>query len=120
MRGRVVGLSVGAAVLAAHAVSLMAQDWPQWRGPSRDGVVPSSQVPSHWPASFAPVWRLEVGEGYASPVLSEGRVFVHSRRDPQEAVTAVDAAKGTVLWRQEYTAAYQKNQYAVRMAKGPN
>jgi outer membrane protein assembly factor BamB len=107
-------------IICAAARDGLAQDWPQWRGPARDGSVPASQAPREWPASYAQAWRVEVGEGYSSPVLADGRVFVHSRRDPQESVTAIDAASGKVIWRQDYAAPYQKNQYAVRMGKGPN
>ena len=106
------------------AVSVSAQvpatrDWTQWRGPNRDGVVPAAQVPQ-WPAAFGSAWRVDVGEGYSSPVVAGARVFVHSRKDPREIVTAIDLATGKTIWQQEYDAAYQKNQYAVRMAKGPN
>jgi len=97
-----------------------AQEWTQWRGPSRDGVVSPATVPRDWPESLRRAWRVEIGEGYSSPVLSKGRVFVHSRRDPEELVTAVDAATGKIVWQQKYQAPFTKNQYAVRMAKGPN
>jgi outer membrane protein assembly factor BamB len=63
---------------------------------------------------------VEIGEGYSSPVLSGSRVFVHSRKDPQELVTALDAKTGAVLWQGEYAAAFNKNGYAVKMGKGPN
>jgi outer membrane protein assembly factor BamB len=96
------------------------QDWVQWRGPSRDGVVASGTVPPAWPTAVKPVWRVEVGEGYSSPVVAGNRVFVHSRRDPEELVTAVDMQSGKVLWQQKYPAPFAKNQYAIRMAKGPN
>jgi outer membrane protein assembly factor BamB len=95
-------------------------EWPQWRGPGRDGVVPATQAPADWPAGFGSAWRVELGEGYSSPVVAGTRVFVHSRKDPKEIVTAVDLATGKTLWQQEYDAPYQKNQYAVRMGKGPN
>ena len=97
-----------------------AQDWGQWRGPSRDGTVPAAVVPKTWPAATTRTWQVEVGEGYASPVAAEGRAFIHSRRDPNEVVTAIDLASGKVLWQQTYPAAFQKNQYATQMAKGPN
>ena len=100
--------------------SANAQDWTQWRGPARDGVVPSSSTPVSWPASLRPVWRVAVGEGYSSPVVSRGRAFVHGRQDPDEIVMAIDLASGKVLWQQKYHAPFQKNQYAVKMAKGPN
>ncbi len=97
-----------------------AQDWPQWRGPSRDGFVPASNVPASWPDSLRRAWRVEIGEGYSSPVVADGRVFVHSRRDPDEIVMALDLANGRILWQQKYPVTFEKNQYAVRMAKGPN
>ncbi len=100
--------------------STVAQDWHQWRGPSRDGSIPAAAVPSKWPASFKPVWRVEIGEGYSSPVVSDGTVFVHSRRDPEEVVMAVNLASGKMIWEQKYQADFKKNQYAVQMAKGPN
>jgi outer membrane protein assembly factor BamB len=99
---------------------IRAQDWPQFRGPSRDGAVAPASVPKVWPASYAPAWRVEVGEGYSSPVVVNGKVFVHSRRDPRELVTALDLSTGKVLWQQSYAGDYQKNSYAVRMGKGPN
>ena len=106
-------------MLAAASASF-AQDWSQWRGPSRDGQLSATAVPKAWPTSVKEAWRVAVGEGYSSPVVSGRRVFVHSRRDPEEVVTAVDLDTGKVLWEQKYQAPFAKNQYAVRMAKGPN
>ncbi len=97
-----------------------AQEWRQWRGPSREGVVASASAPAAWPASLERKWRVEVGEGYSSPVVSQGRVFIHGRRDPEEIISAVDLASGKVIWQQKYAAPFKKNQYAVKMAKGPN
>jgi outer membrane protein assembly factor BamB len=99
---------------------VMAQDWNQWRGPARDGSVTAASSPTTWPASLKPVWRVEIGEGYSSPVVSRGSVFVHGRRDPEEVVVAVNLANGKLLWEQKYAADFKKNQYAVKMAKGPN
>ncbi|HVQ41505.1 MAG TPA: PQQ-binding-like beta-propeller repeat protein [Vicinamibacterales bacterium] len=79
-----------------------------------------AQTPMAWPSTYTRVWKVEVGEGYSSPVLSGGRVFVHSRRDPQEVVTALDAKTGAIAWQSQYPAAFNKNGYAVRMGKGPN
>jgi len=115
---RVHGIAV-AAVLAM-AFTTPAQDWPQWRGPARDGAVATTAIPKAWPAKLETAWRVELGEGYSSPVVSGNRVFVHSRRDPEELVSAVDLATGKILWQQRYTAQFAKNQYASKMAKGPN
>lgn len=97
-----------------------AQEWNQWRGPSRNGNVSDTNAPQTWPESFREVWRVEIGEGYSSPVVANGRIFVNSRRDPDEVVTAINLADGKVIWTQKYPATFQKNQYAVQMAKGPN
>ena len=105
-------------LMVAPAIS--AQEWTQWRGPDRDGFVSEKNAPTNWPEKLDRVWRVEIGEGYSSPVASAGRVFVHSRRDPEEVVTAINIADGKVLWEQKYQAGFKKNQYAVEMAKGPH
>lgn len=102
------------------AQTTFAQDWTQWRGPARDGVVPAANTPASWPASLRRAWRVEIGEGYSSPVVSRGKVFLHARRDPSEVVVAINLADGKILWQQKYSADFKKNQYAVTMAKGPN
>jgi outer membrane protein assembly factor BamB len=108
------------AMLISLASAAAGQEWSQWRGPGRDGLVPASQAPKSWPTSLKQAWRVPTGEGYSSPLFSQGRVFVHARQDPDEVVTAIDYAKGEVLWQKKYPAQFQKNQYAVKMAKGPN
>ena len=97
-----------------------AQEWTQWRGPGRDGFVAEKSAPAPWPQQLQRIWRVEVGEGYSSPVVAGGRAFVHGRRDPEEIVAAINLADGKVVWEQKYQAAFKKNQYAVEMAKGPN
>ena len=101
-------------------MAVVAQDWPQWRGPARDGSVSAASAPAAWPASYIQGWRADIGEGYSSPVVVGGRVFVHSRRDPNEIVTALDLTSGKTVWQHTYDAAYTKNSYATKMAKGPN
>lgn len=93
--------------------------WPQWRGPSRDGIVPPGQSPAAWPEKPTLKWKQAAGEGYSSPIVDRGRVIIHSRKDPEEVVSAFDLASGKPLWRASYQAPFKKNQYAVQMAKGP-
>ncbi len=107
-------------LILLSAQLLSAQEWDQWRGPARDGSVAAGSAPRVWPEQLRQTWRVEVGEGYSSPVVSGGRIFVSSRRDPDELVVALNLADGKILWTQKYPAAFQKNQYAVAMAKGPN
>jgi outer membrane protein assembly factor BamB len=107
-----------AAAVVLGAASLTAQ-WPQWRGPTRDGIVPAASAPASWPEQPTLQWKQQVGEGYSSPVVDDGRVFVHSRKDPQEFVTAFELDTGEEIWRAEYDAPFTKNQYARQMANGP-
>jgi outer membrane protein assembly factor BamB len=102
------------------SLGVAAQDWNQWRGPARNGLVSEKDTPSVWPETWQKSWRVEIGEGYSSPVVANGVAFVHGRRDPEEVVVAISVADGKVLWEQKYVAPYKKNQYAVEMAKGPN
>jgi outer membrane protein assembly factor BamB len=110
-----------AACAALTSVSVLGTsgDWPQWRGPNRSGVVPVTAAPATWPEQLKKGWSVNVGEGYSSPIGGGGRVFVHSRRDPDEVVMALDAATGKVVWEQKYAAPMSKNPYAKEMAKGP-
>lgn len=112
--------TVALVVMFFAATAANAQEWTQWRGPARDGSVSEKNTPAAWPESLKRSWRVEVGEGYSSPVVAAGRVFVHGRRDPEEIVVGVNLADGKVLWQQKYQAVFKKNQYAVEMAKGPN
>lgn len=109
-----------ALVVFTSAITVNAQEWTQWRGPERDGSVTGKNAPAKWPEALQRSWRVEIGEGYSSPVVAAGRVFVHGRRDPEEIVAAINLADGKVVWEQKYSAVFNKNEYAVKMAKGPN
>ncbi len=93
--------------------------WPQWRGPARDGVVPAASVPAAWPDKLSPGWRQAIGEGYSSPVVDDGRVFVLSRSEPDEVVSAFELESGEPIWSARYPSSFTKNQYATMMSKGP-
>ncbi len=117
---RAMNKAILALTLFTSAIITNAQEWTQWRGPARDGSVSGKNVPTKWPDSLQRTWRVEIGEGYSSPIVAGGRVFVHGRRDPEEIVAAINLADGKIVWEQKYQAAFKKNQYAVEMAKGPN
>ena len=116
---RIISAAASICLAASAAAAPAASQWPQWRGPNRDGVVPHASVPAAWPETLTTKWKQTVGEGYASPVVGDGRVYVHSRQDPDEVVTALDLATGKPLWTQRYQASFNKNKYANNMSKGP-
>jgi outer membrane protein assembly factor BamB len=108
-----------ALVLAAMSLTLAAQDWSQWRGPSRTGVTAAFKAPASWPDRPKQVWKVQAGEGHASPVVSGSRAYVFSRVDDREALTAFDVATGKQIWRQTYDAPFQMNSAATGHGKGP-
>ncbi len=109
-------VAIGEAPSVARAESL---DWPQWRGPQRDGRVPGLRARSAWPEALVPAWKLPVGTGHSSPIVGGGRVYQHSREGEDEVVRAIELASGKVLWRQAYPAPYQMNSAATGHGKGP-
>lgn len=100
-------------------VVLLAQDWNQWRGPNRDGVVPAAQAPAVWPKELRSVWKVAAGPGYSSPVVSGGFAFVFTRNGDQETLTKHALANGTKSWTHAYPAPFRQNSYAKEMSKGP-
>ena len=95
-----------------------AQDWPQWRGPNRDGLLAGlDQV--NWPEKLFKKWQIPVGAGHASPVAAAGRIYVHTRVAEDEVVSAIELATGKVLWKDRYAAPYTMNGAATRHGKGP-
>jgi outer membrane protein assembly factor BamB len=110
---------IASCVLLVVTVPTFADDWPQWRGPNRDGVVAAANVPASWPEKPTVQWTAKTGEGYSTPVVAEGRIFVHSRQEPDEIVTALDLATGKQLWTVRYPSSFTKNKYANDMSKGP-
>jgi outer membrane protein assembly factor BamB len=75
-------------------------DWPQWRGPNRDGRSAETGLLKDWPAGGpALAWRATgAGEGYSSFATSQGRVYTLGARGGTEYVIAFDAASGKRLW----------------------
>ena len=93
-------------------------DWPQWRGPTRDGFVDAA-LPAQWPEALKKRWEIPVGEGHASPVVSSNRVVVIARQGDQEIVRALDVASGREVWRAAYPAPYTVNSAAWSHGPGP-
>jgi outer membrane protein assembly factor BamB len=105
-------------VLSVAAVTAGAQDWPQWRGPNRDGAG-SFDVPASWPETLERRWQVEVGEGYATPVLVGDRIYMYTRQGEDEVMTAHSAATGEVIWRTAYPAPFEMFPATAQHGPGP-
>jgi outer membrane protein assembly factor BamB len=91
-----------------RGASARSADWPQWRGPNRDGVVHGVTVPEKWPKTLEEAWKVEVGEGYSSPVVVGGNVYVFTRQNDNEVVLCLAVTSGKEIWRSAaYPAPYK-------------
>ncbi|HEX8150123.1 MAG TPA: hypothetical protein VF591_23265, partial [Pyrinomonadaceae bacterium] len=74
-------------------------EWPQWRGPNRDGLALGVNAPAAWPKELKRNWRVTVGVGHSSPVVSGGMIYQFARQGEDEVLLALDASTGKELWR---------------------
>jgi outer membrane protein assembly factor BamB len=77
-------------------------NWPQWRGPNRDGTLATFAEPKAWPEQLTQRWKIEVGTGYATPIVVGNRVYAFSRQDEHEVMRAIDAGSRKVVWETSY------------------
>jgi len=94
-------------------------DWNQWRGPHRDAVIGPSGSWGRWPAELSRRWRVEIGAGQSSPVVSGDSAFLFSREGDMEVAHALDLQTGRLLWRQGYPAPYDVYPGAASYGSGP-
>ena len=115
------GAPLAAAALVATALpaSLGAGEWPQWRGPTRDGVAADFEAPAAWPEELRRGWSTEVGLGYATPILAGDRMWMFSRQDEEEVLLALDPETGEVLGRSAYPAPFEMMPATARHGPGP-
>jgi outer membrane protein assembly factor BamB len=96
-----------------------ATDWPQWRGPNRDGTLTRFAEPRSWPEQLARRWKIEIGTGYATPIVVANRVFAFSRQQDNEVMRAIDADTGKIIWETSYAAPFKMNPATARHGPGP-
>ncbi len=121
----------GAACLAATLLAaglsvgpLRANDWPQWRGPNRDGVCRETGLLDSFPAGGLKVrWRAPAGWGFSSPVIAQGRVFLADsvvvKPQAKERVRCLDERTGKELWAHIYEVAYEDWAFDPKQEIGP-
>lgn len=75
-------------------------DWPQWRGPNRDGISLDQHLLKEWPAEGPKViWQVEsVGVGYSSLAIAGGRIYTQGDLLGVEHIIALDEKDGHTLW----------------------
>jgi outer membrane protein assembly factor BamB len=90
-------LAVIAMVAAARA-----EDWPGWLGPRRDNS--TTETIAVWKDPPKLLWKAPAGDGNGSPVIADGKVFLHTKvaKKNAERVEAFDAVTGSPLWDKSY------------------
>lgn len=100
-------LLISAAFFAGTS-PVRAGDWPQFLGKTRDGVYADPDIASTWPAEGPKVlWKRDVGQGFAGPVVAEGKLVLFHRVDDKERVECLDAKSGAAVWSADYPTTYQ-------------
>jgi len=107
------------------AAALWAEDWPQWRGPNRDGVWRERGVLEAFPRGGLKVrWRVPVGPGWSSPVVAGGRVYLTdsrlSRPKAEERVLCFAEATGKLFWAYAYEVSYPDWAFTAGQEAGPS
>ncbi len=112
---KTVSLGVPLSCILAAGAALLADDWPQWRGPDRDGTWRETGLVDTFPGpQLAIRWREPVGSGYSGPTVADGRVYVTDRQvEPQqvERVHCLDWQTGRKLWTYRYDCPYESVGY---------
>lgn len=78
---------------------LNGQNSSGWRGDNGNGIVNDFNTPTNWPDELKKDWQVPVGEGDASPVLINNKLYVFVKADNSETVLCLDVAQGKELWR---------------------
>lgn len=96
------------------AEAMHSLDWPQWRGPHRDGIAGDRGLLTVRPEGGPRVvWRAKTGAGFSSPAVAEGRVYLLVQDGDREAVVCWNADSGSELWRHRYPALFSNPEAGV-------
>src|SRR5512137_2830739 len=97
-----------ALIFLSSCVSASAADWPQWRGPNRDGKSLETGLVASWPAGGPRlVWKAQgLGESYSSFAVVGSRLYTQGQQGNQQFVLAIDVNTGKQVWRTPSGRAY--------------
>ena len=92
-------------------LTAIAADWPQWRGPNRDGISKETGINKNWSTSTPKLlWRAPLGAGYSAIAVSQGRLYTMAAKGDSEVVACMDAATGKEIWNTRTDANYESGQ----------
>jgi outer membrane protein assembly factor BamB len=95
-------------VATTMAGELAGADWPQFLGPTRNGIYGGLDVAENWASNGPPVvWQEAVGHGFSGPVVADHKLILFHRLDDKETLECLDARTGSPMWRFAYPTRYQ-------------
>jgi outer membrane protein assembly factor BamB len=105
-------VAIGLVLSSWLTTASRADDWPQWRGPNRDGVCGEKGLLQSFPAEGLQVrWRVPAGWGFSSPVVAGGRVYLADselmKPKAKERLLCLDEKTGKPLWTHAYDVKYE-------------
>jgi outer membrane protein assembly factor BamB len=112
-------LTLSLLLARAQADAIEPEDYPQWRGQRRDGTASDFTAPVEWPNTLTQRWKVEVGEGYATPLVIGDTVYSFTRRGDDEVMAALNASTGREVWHTSYAAPYTPLDAAAMHGAGP-
>lgn len=95
-------------ILLIHSATVSnAGAWPQWRGPTQDGIAQHEELAEAWPESGPPVlWARELGQGYSAFVVADGLAYTQTQSLYEQSLICLDANTGHERWSYRYGWAY--------------
>jgi len=85
-----------------------AGDWPQFLGPSRNGIYSGTDLAESWSKEGSPIlWQKTIGQGFSGPVVANGKLILFNRIEGRETVECLDAVTGKQFWSYDYPTAYR-------------
>jgi outer membrane protein assembly factor BamB len=110
-------ISFGA--LSFSQASGEASSWTGWMGPATAGQAQGFEAPEVWPERLHQHWRVEVGEGYSTPLVVSDRIFQHARQGDDEVLWCLDRKTGKPIWRKSMPIEFVAGRNGERHGLGP-
>src|SRR6185436_2824419 len=86
--------------LCSLGLAVNAADWPQWRGPNRDGQAAGALT--SLPKELKPLWKNPIGPGFSAPIVAGGKLIYLDDQSGQEVAHCLNASTGKEIWNTPY------------------
>lgn len=102
-------MALGCALISLlTSTAVKGTDWPQFLGPTRDGIYTAQDISAKWPQEGPTVvWQKKVGWGFAGPAVAEGKLILFHRLENRETVECLNATNGEPIWKFDYPTQYK-------------